>query len=272
VRRGRVDSSSSVGGCPLLELVDVTSGYDSVPVIRGVSLSVGEGELVALIGANGAGKTTTLMTIAGVLKPSSGQVRWLGRSSSQPLHVKARTGLAYVTEERSVIPSLTTLENLRLGGVRTEDAVGLFPELKPLLGRRAGLLSGGEQQILSVARALARGPRLLLADELSLGLAPIVVARLLEAIHAVVLRGVGVLLVEQRLRDAVEYADRVVLLRGGRVLLNETAAAVRGRIDEVERSYFLGHADGAADESAESVAGKQAPGADGLPNRSATRA
>jgi branched-chain amino acid transport system ATP-binding protein len=234
---------STDGNRPLLELVDVSSGYDSVPVIRNVNLTVHSGELVALIGANGAGKTTTMMTIAGVLRPSAGQVRWLGDSSSQSLHVKARTGLAYVTEEKSVIPSLSTLDNLRLGRVQTEDALEMFPELRPLLGRKAGLLSGGEQQILTVARALSRNPKVLLADELSLGLAPIIVARLLEAIRAAVERGVGVLLVEQRLRDAVEYADRVVLLRSGRVLLDESAVTVRERIDEVERSYFVGHSE-----------------------------
>ena len=156
----------------LQEARGLAAGYGHGAVIRDVDLEVRAGEVVALLGANGAGKTTTLLTLAGVLPPSAGDVRWLGRVDTRPLHRRAREGLAYVSEERSVFQRLTTRQNLaiaRAGEIRR--AIRAFPELEPLMPRRGGLLSGGEQQMLALARALSRPTRLLMADELSLGLA-----------------------------------------------------------------------------------------------------
>ena len=152
-------------------------------VVRGLDLRVEPGEVVALIGPNGAGKTTTLLTLSGELPPIAGEVRFNGEVTKAPLFKRARRGLGFVTEERSVFMRLSTADNLRLARVPRRDATALFPELEPLMGRRTGLLSGGEQQMLALARALARKPTMLLADELSLGLAPLVVQRLLRAVR-----------------------------------------------------------------------------------------
>jgi branched-chain amino acid transport system ATP-binding protein len=210
--------------------------------VTDLNVQVGEGEVVALLGPNGAGKTTTLLTLAGALAPIRGSVRVDGSASKAPLHLRARRGLALVTEERSVLMGLTVAENLRLGRCDAGRALELFPELKPLLGRRCGLLSGGEQQIVTLARALARGPRLLLADELSLGLAPLVVARLLAAVRrAATDLGIGVLLVEQHVTHALRIADRAYVMRRGQVVLSGTAAEVAGRVDDLAASYVKGH-------------------------------
>ena len=147
-------------------------------------------------------------------------------------------GLAYVPEERSVFMGLTASENLRVGDGPPGLALELFPELAPHLKRRAGLLSGGQQQILTLARALASGPQVLLADELSLGLAPLVVARLLQAVREAAGRGVGVLLVEQHAAQALAVADRVYVLQRGRIALDGPADEIRGRLDEVEQTYL----------------------------------
>src|SRR5882757_6789621 len=133
---------------------DLRAGYGQIPVLKDLNLRVGAGEVVVLLGANGAGKTTTLLALAGVLKPSGGTVRWLGSPTSAPLHRRARQGLRFITEERGVIPSLTVRENLQLGGCSVADAAALFPALEPLRDRPARLLSGGEQQMLGVARSL----------------------------------------------------------------------------------------------------------------------
>ncbi|MGE3447521.1 MAG: ABC transporter ATP-binding protein [Microbacteriaceae bacterium] len=222
----------------LLEATGVSAGYGAVPVVEGIDIAVRPGEIVALLGANGAGKSTTMMTLAGILRPSAGEVRWRGEVVKAPIHVRARDGLAYVPEQRSIISSLTTLDNLRLGRGPVDAALDLFPELKALLGRRAGLLSGGEQQILTLARALASSPRVLLADELSLGLAPLIVTRLLNAVREAAARGVGVLLVEQQIRHALVYADRAVVLQRGRIALAGSSDEILRRLDDVEATYF----------------------------------
>jgi branched-chain amino acid transport system ATP-binding protein len=210
-------------------------------IVRELDLKVDAGEVVALIGPNGAGKTTTLLTLAGELPPISGEVTFLGAPTKAPLFRRARRGLGFVTEERSVFMRLSTADNLRLARVSRSDAVGLFPELEPLMRRTAGLLSGGEQQMLTLARALARKPALLLADELSLGLAPLVVRRLLQAVRRVATeRSMGVLLVEQHVRQALEIADRVYVMQRGRIALSGTVDEVRGRLDEVEATYLAG--------------------------------
>ena len=210
---------------PILELRGLSAGYDDLAVVRDIDLSVSRGEIVALLGPNGTGKSTTLLTCAGELPPLAGEVRWLGRPATAPLHQRARDGLAFVPEERSVLMSLTVRENLLLGSGGIAPALQLFPELEPLLTQRAGLLSGGEQQMLTLARALATRPKALLLDELSLGLAPLVTDRLFEALrHAADTQGVAVLLVEQQARRALSVADRWYLLRRGSIVASGDSA------------------------------------------------
>jgi branched-chain amino acid transport system ATP-binding protein len=224
---------------PLLSVQAMTTGYGSQPVIHSLDMEVAAGEIVALLGANGAGKTTTLLALSGELPLMEGEVLLDGVRETRPLHRRARQGLAYVTEERSVFKSLSLMDNLRCGGVRADDVLALFPELERRMHVRGGLLSGGEQQMLTLGRALARKPRLLLADELSLGLAPLVVQRLLTAVRAAADQdGCGVLLVEQHVRKALEYADRVYVLARGRLQLAVPVAEARARITDIEQTYL----------------------------------
>ncbi len=219
----------------------MSAGYGKMAVVRDMDLHVDAGEIVALIGANGAGKTTTLLTLAGELTPLAGEVRLLGAPTKAPMHARCRNGLGYVTEERSVIMDLSVADNLKLANVVPADACRYFPVLERVMHRRAGLCSGGEQQMLTLARALGREPKVLLADELSLGLAPIVVANLFEAIRAAVdERGVGVLLVEQHVRQALQIADRVYVLTRGRIALTGTSQDVMGQLDKIEAAYLAG--------------------------------
>jgi len=224
---------------PLLECRGLDAGYGHLAVVRGLDLRVMPGEVVALLGPNGAGKTTTMLTFAGELPPLAGEVLIDGDATRRPLYRHARDGLALVTEERSVFMGLSTADNLRLGGVSRDTAVAMFPELAPLMSRTAGLLSGGEQQMLTLARALGRSPKLLLADELSLGLAPLVVDRMLKAVRAAAFdRGVGVLLVEQHVKRALEIADRVLVMQRGRIVLSGTPAEIGGQIGDLESAYL----------------------------------
>jgi branched-chain amino acid transport system ATP-binding protein len=223
----------------LIEARGLSAGYGKMAVVRDVDLHVDEGEVVALIGANGAGKTTTLLTLAGELPPMEGEVRFLGHPSRAPMHARCRNGLGYVTEERSVIMEMSVAENLKLAAVQPDVAFGYFPALEPIMGRKAGLCSGGEQQMLSLARALGRDSKVLLADELSLGLAPLIVANLLQAVRAAAdERGVGVLLVEQHVRQALKIADRVHVMERGRIVLSGTSAEVVGQLDKIEDAYL----------------------------------
>jgi branched-chain amino acid transport system ATP-binding protein len=225
----------------LIEAEGLSAGYGKMPVIRAVDLHVDAGEVVALIGANGVGKTTTLLTLAGELAPMEGEVRLLGKPTRSPMHTRCRNGLGYVTEQRSVIMDMSVADNLKLAAVPPKIAFEYFPTLERCLDRRAGLCSGGEQQMLSLARALGRNPKVLLADELSLGLAPIIVANLLEAVrYAADERGVGVLLVEQHVRQALKVADRVYLMERGRIVLSGTSDDVVGQLDKVEAAYLTG--------------------------------
>jgi branched-chain amino acid transport system ATP-binding protein len=217
----------------------VSAGYGPITVIRDIDLEVRKGEVVAIIGPNGAGKTSTLLTLAGELTPSAGSVELLGRTTTDPMHVRCRNGLGFVTEERSVIMDLSARDNLRLANVSDADAIGLFPELERLLGRKAGLLSGGEQQMLTLARVLGRKSQVILADELSLGLAPIIVTRLLTALRAAAdERGLGVLLVEQHVRQALKVADRVYVMQRGKIVLSGTAVDIQSRLSEIEAAYL----------------------------------
>ncbi|MFE3293639.1 ABC transporter ATP-binding protein [Rhodococcus sp. NPDC059234] len=234
-----ITSEKTVASEVVLECRGLSAGYAGAVVCRDLDLTVKSGEVVALIGANGAGKSTTMLTVAGELAPISGEVSVLGSGRRSSLSALARRGLSYVTEERSVIMGLTASENLKLAGVSADAACEVFPELRALLGRPAGLLSGGEQQMLTLARALARNPRLLLADELSLGLAPQIVQRLLAVVRAAANeRNVGVLLVEQHVRQVLTVADRVYVMRRGRVMLEGTADEIGADLDAVQRAYL----------------------------------
>jgi branched-chain amino acid transport system ATP-binding protein len=212
----------------MLELQDVDVHYGPVQALRGVNLRVDEGEMVALLGANGAGKTTTLRTISGLLSPSRGRVMFDGRQiGGMAAHRVVRLGIAQLPEGRELFPELTVVENLRLGhwsrrkertklDQRLERVFALFPRLHERAHQHAATMSGGEQQMLAVSRALMSQPRLLLVDELSLGLAPIVVTQLFDAIAEVNRQGTAVLLVEQFVQMALARTSRAyVLARGG---------------------------------------------------------
>ena len=221
----------------VLETRGVHAGYGDVTVVRDLNLSVCAGEVVALLGRNGAGKTTALLTMAGALRPISGEVRFLDAADRSSLAGRARRGLGLMTDDRSIFFGLTVRENLRLAR-GNGDVLSVFPDLEALLDRPAGLLSGGEQQMLGLAAVLAREPRLLLIDELSFGLAPRIVQRLMKAVRDVADRGAAVILVEQFARLALDVADRAYVLVNGRVESEGTTDALRANVAELESTYL----------------------------------
>ena len=234
---------------PLLDVRDLVAGYGPIRALDSVSIAVEEGELVAIIGANGAGKSTLLMAVSGVVPPRGGAIAFAGRPlAGLATHEIVRLGVGQAPEGRRIFPRLTVRENLELGGFTQRDrsqvrhdiaeACGLFPVLGERLGQLGGTLSGGEQQMLAIARALVGRPRLLLLDEPSLGLAPLIVAKVFEVIKSLSTRGIGVLLVEQNARAALALASRGYVLETGRVTLTGTGAELA--TDRRVRDAYLG--------------------------------
>ena len=236
---------------PLLTLRGLTAGYRGVPVVRDLDLEVGGGEIVALLGPNGAGKTTTLKTISGLLPRISGSIEVLGetpvaarRMRAKAVVALARHGLAHVPEERALFYGLSGRAHLRLAARRGDtsavtDALAPFPALAAILDRPAGLMSGGEQQMLAIARALVARPKLLMIDELSLGLAPIIVEQILAMVRDIARNtGVGVLLVEQHVDATLAIADRAYVLVRGVVSASGPAAELAADSARLARSYL----------------------------------
>jgi branched-chain amino acid transport system ATP-binding protein len=233
--RGRTAEGSGA----VLSTHNLAVGYAGVPVVRGLDIEIRSGEVVSLLGRNGAGKTTLMHTLAGVIAPVSGQIMINGVRPPAAFHARVRAGLGLVTEERSIIRRLSVLDNLRLGRGPVDAALARFPELVPLRQRRAGLLSGGEQQMLALAKLLAAQPSVLLIDELSLGLAPLIVDRLLtEVRRAATEDGTRVLLDEQQPATALRVADRAYVIAGGEVKLTGPAPELLGRRSEIEALYL----------------------------------
>jgi branched-chain amino acid transport system ATP-binding protein len=231
---------------PVLLLEGVCAGYGDVAVLRGVSLAVGAGELVALVGANGAGKTTTLRAISGLLPAGGGVIRFAGhRIDAWPPHRIVGSGLLQVPEGRKIFPSLSVMENLDLGAYlvtrarrheRQEQVYALFPVLAERQAQRAGSLSGGEQQMLAIGRALMSRPALILLDEPSMGLAPVMVLRVFDLIRRVREEGYTILVVEQNVRQVLKLVDRAYLLEAGRIKMEGRAAELAEQ-DFVRQAY-----------------------------------
>jgi branched-chain amino acid transport system ATP-binding protein len=246
------------------------AGYGSLAVVHGIDLDVAPGEVVALLGPNGAGKSTTLLTIAGFLPRLGGQILWNGVDRQLAPHKLARRGIALVAE-RAVFRQLTVAANLRLGRGDPARALALFPELEPLLRRPAGLLSGGEQQMLTMGRALAARPAVLLLDELSLGLAPVVVSRLLTTVRQAADDGAAVLMVEQQARRALAISERAYLMNHGRVTAAGDAGRMLGELDSGQTSYFAvsdtGQSDTGQSDTGQSDTGQPDEQVDAPPSR-----
>jgi branched-chain amino acid transport system ATP-binding protein len=234
----------------MLKIDDLSVHYGGIHALQGVSLEVPEGKIVTLIGANGAGKSTTLKSIVGLVKASAGSITWngepLGGMETKDI---VKSGIVLVPEGRRVFANLTVDENLSLGAYARNDKAAvesdrqrifsLFPRLKDRVKQKAGTLSGGEQQMLAVGRALARQPKLLLLDELSLGLAPVIVERLMPVVRQYALdSGCAVLLVEQHVHLALEAADRGYVLAHGDIVLSRSAAVLRGNRELLVSSYL----------------------------------
>jgi branched-chain amino acid transport system ATP-binding protein len=216
----------------------LSSGYFGQPIIRNLDLDLHAGEMVGLFGANGAGKTTALLTFAGEVATISGTLELFRAKHPGSLFAAARQGVALLTDDRAIFAPLSVRDNLRLGRGGVDRALEFFPELAPFIDKRAGLLSGGQQQMLSLGRILASEPRIILADELSLGLAPLIVARLLQALQAAADGGAAVLLVEQHVPVALAAIDRACVLVRGEIRLESDAASLRDAPDRISDLYL----------------------------------
>lgn len=231
---------------PVMECHELTAGYNGVAAIREIDISVAPGEVVAVLGPNGAGKTTTLLALSGIIRAFSGTVVACGKPvRGGRSHLAARRGMAFVPDDRSLFFNLTGRQNLRLALPRKDVRSGIkqvldyFPALERVLDRRAGLMSGGEQQMLALGRALAAKPTVLMVDEMSLGLAPIIVQRLMPTIRRMASElGTGILLVEQHVDLALEIADRAYVLDRGSISITGEAGELRQRRDLLRASYM----------------------------------
>lgn len=232
----------------MLRAADLRAGYGMTPVLAGVNLEVGKGEIVAVLGRNGMGKTTLLRTLMGLLPALAGTISWNGGRdiSKLPAHARARLGLTYVPQGRDIFPGLTVLENLRLGGLATgqdvERKVGevlrAFPMLREKLSERGGSLSGGQQQLLALARALVASPKMLLLDEPSEGIQPSILEQILERVRTINReQGITVLLVEQNLEFAAALAERAYIMNKG-VVVRELPIARIVEDPEIQREYM----------------------------------
>ncbi|HEV8110357.1 MAG TPA: ABC transporter ATP-binding protein [Burkholderiales bacterium] len=234
----------------MLEVESVELAYGEVPAVRGVSFNVAQGEIVTLIGANGAGKSTAMRGIAGAMLPRRGRIVFDGKDVTRlPAHARTAAGIALVPEGRRVFPALTVRENLEMGGFKyrrerrkvdalIERAMNTFPRLRERASQRAGTLSGGEQQMLALSRALMSEPRLLCMDEPSLGLAPLVVQEIFRSIRAVNAAGTSILLVEQNARYALETASRGYVLQTGTIIASGSCSDLKQ--DERVKEAYLG--------------------------------
>ena len=232
----------------MLEVNNINCAYDGAPVIHDVSLEVGEGELVSIVGANGAGKSTIMRSIAGLMHPISGTIRFKGKDiSCLPAHMIIREGISYVPEGRRLFAKLSVQENLELGAyievnrseikLRTEEIFELFPILQERKTQVAETLSGGEQQMLAIARGMMSKPKLLMLDELSLGLMPALVEKVMEAVVNVNKKGTTILLVEQMVQEALEIADRGYVIQTGRIILSGEGKELL-ESEEVRKAYM----------------------------------
>lgn len=225
-------------GTVIIETKELSVGYGGRAVLSNLDITVRSGQVVSLIGRNGVGKTTTLMTLAGLIPPVSGEVSLWQKPATGPLQVRAKNGMAYIGEERSIIRHLTVLDNLKLGGAKPSEVYELFPELETRGKRMAGLLSGGEQKMLALGRCLATSANMYLIDELSLGLGPSVVKRLLTQVRAAADAGAAVLLVEQKPSLALSISDEGYILSQGALSIHDDASSLLKRLPEIERSYL----------------------------------
>lgn len=234
----------------MLTVNDINVFYGAIHAIKGVSLEVNEGEIVTLIGANGAGKSTILRTISGLLKPKTGSIQFEGQEiAGMPAHEIVKTGISQVPEGRRIFAEMSVLENLELGAFTRKDKDGIkadmelvferFPRLKERIGQLAGTLSGGEQQMLAMGRALMSRPRLLLLDEPSMGLAPLLIKEIFAIIQDINKTGTTVLLVEQNANMALSIAHRAYVLETGRITLSDDAKELAAS-DEVRKAYLGG--------------------------------
>lgn len=234
----------------MLTVNDINVFYGAIHAIKGVSLEVNEGEIVTLIGANGAGKSTILRTISGLLKPKTGSIQFVGQEiAGMPAHEIVKTGISQVPEGRRIFAEMSVLENLELGAFTRKDKDGIkadmelvferFPRLKERIGQLAGTLSGGEQQMLAMGRALMSRPRLLLLDEPSMGLAPLLIKEIFTIIQDINKTGTTVLLVEQNANMALSIAHRAYVLETGRITLSGDAKELAAS-DEVRKAYLGG--------------------------------